>query len=60
MGGKRCVYRAGVRKPKEKKPLGKCKHRWEHNIKMDFQEVDWEDIDWVDLAQGWVMNLRVP
>jgi len=38
-------------KPEEKRPLGKARHRWEDNIKMDLQDVGWEGMDWIDLAQ---------
>jgi hypothetical protein len=52
-----------------KKLLGRPRCRWEHNIKMDLQEVGCGCMDWFDLAQDrerWrvfvnaVMNLRVP
>jgi len=58
-----------VRRPEGKKPLGRHRHRWEDNIKMDLQEVGWGMMDWLELAQGrdrwWVLvnvvlNLRVP
>jgi hypothetical protein len=39
MGKVRKVYRILVRKPKWKRPLGKSRHRWEDNIRMDFREV---------------------
>jgi hypothetical protein len=35
------VYRVLVRKPEEKRPLGRPRHRWEDNIKMDLEEVGW-------------------
>jgi hypothetical protein len=31
--------------------LGRRRHKWEHNIKMDLQEVALGDMNWVDLAQ---------
>ena len=40
-----------MRKPEGKKPLGKPRHRWEENIKMDHQEVGWGVMDWTDLAR---------
>jgi len=52
-----------------KKPLGRPRHRWEDNIKMDLQELGRVSMDWIDLAQDrdrWralvnaVMNLRLP
>ena len=39
MGDGRVVYRVLVGKPEGKRPLGKPRHRWEDNIKMDLQEV---------------------
>ena len=56
-------------KSEEKRPLGRLKHRWEDNIKMDLQEVGCGGMDWIDLAQDrarWqalvnaVMNFRLP
>ena len=44
------AYRVLVGKPKGKRPLGRPRHRWEDNIKMDIQEVGW-GMDWIDLAQ---------
>jgi hypothetical protein len=35
----RGAYRVLVRKPDGNRPLGKRRHRWEDNIKMDLQEV---------------------
>jgi len=63
------VYRFLVGKPEEKRPLGRPRHRWEDNIKMDLQEVGCGVMDWIELAENrdrWraivkaVMNLRVP
>jgi hypothetical protein len=39
-----------VGKP-EGKRLGRPRHRWEVNIKMDSQEVGWGGMNWIDLAQ---------
>ena len=41
MGERRGVYRILVWKPKARRPLGRPRHRWEDNIKMDLQEVGW-------------------
>jgi len=66
---RRCVYRVLMGKPEGKRPLGRCRHRWEDNVKMDLQELGWGGMGWIDLAQDrdrwWarvnvVMNLRVP
>jgi len=34
-----------------KRPLGRHRHRWEYNIKMDVQEVECGGMDWIELAQ---------
>jgi len=39
MGERRWVHRVLVGKPEGKRPLGRPRHRWEDNIKMDLQEV---------------------
>jgi len=39
MRERRGLYRVLVGKPEAKSPLGRPRHRWEENIKMDFQEV---------------------
>jgi len=36
----------GVR-PEGRRPLGRPRHRWENNIKMDFHDVKWgHGLDW--------------
>ena len=64
----RGVHRVLVGKPEGKRPVGRSRHRWEENIKMDLREVA-ESGDWMELAQDrdrrWalvntVMNFRVP
>ena len=47
----RGVYRVLVRIPEGKMPLGRLRHRWEDNIKMDLQEVGCGCMDWIRLAQ---------
>ncbi|KAJ4437835.1 hypothetical protein ANN_13773 [Periplaneta americana] len=44
-------YRVLVGRPEGKKPLGRLRHRWEDNIKMDLREVGYDDRDWINLAQ---------
>jgi len=39
MGEKKSVYGVSVGKYEGKRPLGRPRHRWEDNIKMDLQEV---------------------
>jgi hypothetical protein len=40
-----------VRKPEEKRPVGRPRSRWVENIKMDLREIGWGSMDWIDLAQ---------
>jgi len=69
MGEEREVYRVLLRKPEGRRPLGRPRHRWVDNIRMDLQEVWCWYMDWIGLAQDrdrwWtlvsaVMNLGVP
>jgi hypothetical protein len=39
MGERIVAYRVLVGKPEGKRTLGRSRHRWENNIKMDIQEV---------------------
>jgi hypothetical protein len=50
MGDKRNAYRILVGMPEEKRPLGRPRHRWVDNIKMDLREIGWDGGDWIDLA----------
>jgi hypothetical protein len=40
-----------VGKPEGKRPLGRRKHRWVDNIKMDFRDIGLDGMDRIDLAQ---------
>jgi len=51
MGEWRGIYRVLVRKPEGKRSLGRPRHRWEDNTKMNLQEVGWVGVDWIDLAE---------
>jgi hypothetical protein len=63
------VYRVLVRRSEGKRPLGRPRHRWEDNIKLDLREIGFIGANWIQLAQDrvqWrafvntVMNLWVP
>jgi hypothetical protein len=67
--GDRSVYRVMVGKPERKRPLGRPRHRWDDNIKMDLQAERCGGMDWMEPAQdrdrcrallNAVMKLRVP
>jgi hypothetical protein len=69
MGERKGVHKVLVGKPEGKRPLGRARHRWEDNIKMDIQYVRCGGMDWMRLPQDrdrwWalvnaVMTLRVP
>jgi hypothetical protein len=58
-----------VGKPEVKRPLGRRRHKWEDNSRMDLGEIEWDDIYWILLVQDtnqWralvimEMNLWVP
>jgi hypothetical protein len=69
MGEGRSVYKVLVGRPEGERPLGRPRHRWEDNIKMDIREIVIDGANWIRLAKDrvqWrafvstVMNLRVP
>jgi len=31
--------------------LGRPRHRWEYDIRMDLREIGWKDVEWIHLAQ---------
>jgi hypothetical protein len=37
-------------KPEGKRPLGRSRCRWEHNIRMGLKEIVWVGVDWIHLA----------
>jgi hypothetical protein len=52
MGEKRNVYRLLVGKPEGKKPLGRPRHRWVDDIKMNLLEIGWVWVDWIWSGSG--------
>jgi hypothetical protein len=57
-----------VGKPEGRRPLGRPRHRWEDNSRIDLREVECGFVDWMELAQDrdrWralvsaEMNLRI-
>jgi hypothetical protein len=69
LGEGRSVYTVLVGTPEGKRPLGRPRHRWEDNIKMDLREIGINVANLIQLAQDraqWracvnmVMNLWVP
>jgi hypothetical protein len=68
MGEMRNAYKVLVGIPEGKRPLGRPRHGWEENIKMDLREIGRECVDCMHLAQdrdqlrtvvNTVMNFRV-
>jgi hypothetical protein len=66
-GKMRGAYNILVGRPEGRRPLGRPRHIWEDNIKMDLREIEFGDVDWIHWAQDrdrWrtlvntVMNLR--
>jgi hypothetical protein len=42
MGEKMNAYRILVGNPEGKRPLGRPRRRWVHNIEMGFREIGWD------------------
>jgi hypothetical protein len=36
----------------EERPIGRPRHRWEDNIKMDVREIGWVGMDWMWIKLG--------
>jgi hypothetical protein len=58
-----------VGRPEGKRSLGRSRHKWKDNIKMDHMEIWIDGVNWIrltqDRVQWWafvnmVMNLQVP
>jgi hypothetical protein len=47
MGEERKVYKVLVGKPEGKRPLGRPRHRWEDDIRMDLREIGLGGVDWI-------------
>jgi hypothetical protein len=47
-----------VGKPEVKRPLGRSKHWWENDIKMNLQEVGCGSMDWIRIGKGECGNER--
>jgi len=69
MGVVRIVYATLIGNAEMTITLGRPRHRWEDNIRLDLRETGWEGMDWIHLAQNrnqqqtlmnMVMNLQVP
>jgi hypothetical protein len=69
MGEVKGAYNILDGRPEGRRPLGRPRHRWEDNIRMDLREIGFGDVDWIHLAQDrnrwWalvntVTNLQVP
>jgi hypothetical protein len=65
----RNVYKILVGKTEGKRPVGRPRHRWDDDIRMDLRETRREGVDWTHLDhsrdQWWdlvnkVMNFWVP
>jgi hypothetical protein len=50
-GVKRNAYRILVGKPEGKRPLGRPRHGWKNDMKIDLKEIGWGGMYWIHLAQ---------
>ncbi|KAJ4447346.1 hypothetical protein ANN_09351 [Periplaneta americana] len=47
----RNAYRVLIGRPEGNRPLGRPRHKWDDNIKMDLREMGYDDRDWINVAQ---------
>ena len=52
MGEDRSTLKILTGKPSCKRLIGRRRHRWEDNIRMDLKEIGVNTRNWVDSAQG--------
>jgi hypothetical protein len=50
LGEKINAYKLFLGKPEGNGPLGKPRHRWVDNIKMNLLKIVWSGVDWIGLA----------
>jgi hypothetical protein len=50
MGMMKNAHKVLFGKPEGKRSLGRRRHGWEDNIKMNLRETGWEDVDCIHLA----------
>jgi hypothetical protein len=61
MGETRNAYRILVGKPEGKRPLGRQRHRWVANIKINLRGIGWDGMVWIGLiwlrigTSGWFL-----
>jgi hypothetical protein len=46
-GEKMNAYRILMGKSERKRPLGRPRHRWVDDNKMDLREIGWDGVDWI-------------
>jgi hypothetical protein len=44
------MYRVLVGRPEGKRPLGRPRHGWEDNIKIDLGDIGIDGVNWIQLA----------
>jgi hypothetical protein len=49
------AYRLLVRKPEGKRQLGRRRHTWVYNIKIDLMEIGWGSMAWCRIGASGVL-----
>jgi hypothetical protein len=50
-GEMRNAYKMLAGKSERKRPFGRHRCEWEHNIRFVVVEIGWEGVEWINLAQ---------
>jgi hypothetical protein len=48
--GRRGMHMILVGKPEGKRPLGRPRHRWVNNIKVDLRDIGWDGLIWIRIG----------
>ena len=55
----RSAFKVLTAKPTGKGPLGRTRHRWEDNFRMDLKEIGINTRNWVDSAQDIIIIIII-
>jgi hypothetical protein len=52
-------YKILVGKSEGKRPLGRPRHMWKNNIKIDIEQMEWEGVDSIRRRKNDIMDIKL-